>query len=201
MVSKLCRRSSLFESMIELIQPMAVIAVMATLPLLLRWVGHFEVRLTGWIRLSLVVVAVLVSVVSVVGVGCGSTGCLCRVFGCLILLIRRPCLLWSSLASCCRRVRQQTAKGLQQSFRVWFWSAFCLLDFSGLTGQSSRAVCVSHLLPSFVRADYLAASNTIAERPTPTLAHALARSLADPPSHPIPPRRLGPVPFLVPFSG
>lgn len=41
-VAKLSHRSSLFESMIELVQPMAVIAVMSTLPLLLRWVGHFE---------------------------------------------------------------------------------------------------------------------------------------------------------------
>lgn len=42
-VRNLCRHSSLFQSMIELIQPMAVITVMAALPLLLRWVGHFEV--------------------------------------------------------------------------------------------------------------------------------------------------------------
>ncbi|CAM9768390.1 unnamed protein product, partial [Ectocarpus sp. 12 AP-2014] len=41
-VKNLCRRSSLFESVVELTQPMAVITVMATLPLLLRWVGHFE---------------------------------------------------------------------------------------------------------------------------------------------------------------
>lgn len=47
MVDNLCRRSSLFESMIELVQPTAVITVMATLPLLLRWVGHFEVSLLG----------------------------------------------------------------------------------------------------------------------------------------------------------
>ena len=43
-VQALCQRSSLFQSMIQLIQPMCVIAVMATLPLVLRWVGHFEVR-------------------------------------------------------------------------------------------------------------------------------------------------------------
>ncbi|CAM9453944.1 unnamed protein product, partial [Sphacelaria rigidula] len=41
-IKMLCGRSSLFQSMVELIQPMMVIAVMATLPVLLRWVGHFE---------------------------------------------------------------------------------------------------------------------------------------------------------------
>eukprot|EP00752_Nemacystus_decipiens_P006507 g5859.t1 len=52
-VRKLCRRSSLFESMIELIQPMAVITVMATLPLLLRLVGRLEGTLAeSWIQMQ-----------------------------------------------------------------------------------------------------------------------------------------------------
>ena len=38
----MCERSSLFQSMVEVIQPMCVITVMETLPLLLRWVGHLE---------------------------------------------------------------------------------------------------------------------------------------------------------------
>ena len=41
-IKAMCERSSLFQSMVEVIQPMCVIAVMATLPLLLRWVGHLE---------------------------------------------------------------------------------------------------------------------------------------------------------------
>ncbi|CAN0370276.1 unnamed protein product, partial [Hapterophycus canaliculatus] len=52
-VDNLCRRSSLFESMIELVQPTAVITVMATLPLLLRWVGHFEgILAESWIQMQ-----------------------------------------------------------------------------------------------------------------------------------------------------
>lgn len=43
MIKALCKRSSLFQSMIELVQPTCVIIVMSTLPLLLRWVGHVEV--------------------------------------------------------------------------------------------------------------------------------------------------------------
>eukprot|EP00903_Cladosiphon_okamuranus_P008738 g8370.t1 len=52
-VSNLCRRSSLFQSMIELIQPMSIITVMAALPVLLRWVGHFEGNLAeSWIQMQ-----------------------------------------------------------------------------------------------------------------------------------------------------
>lgn len=45
MIKALCKRSSLFQSMIELVQPTCVIIVMSTLPLLLRWVGHVEVSI------------------------------------------------------------------------------------------------------------------------------------------------------------
>ncbi|CAN0250372.1 unnamed protein product, partial [Ectocarpus sp. 4 AP-2014] len=54
-VKNLCRRSSLFESVVELTQPMAVITVMATLPLLLRWVGYFEASgnlAQSWIQMQ-----------------------------------------------------------------------------------------------------------------------------------------------------
>lgn len=43
-INDLCKRSSLFQSMIEMVQPSVVIAVMSTLPMVLRWVGHLEVR-------------------------------------------------------------------------------------------------------------------------------------------------------------
>ncbi|CAN0427215.1 unnamed protein product, partial [Ascophyllum nodosum] len=53
-IKAMCDRSSLFQSMVELIQPMCVIAVMETLPLLLRWVGHLEAsfRWGLWIQMT-----------------------------------------------------------------------------------------------------------------------------------------------------
>ncbi|CAM9956998.1 unnamed protein product, partial [Phaeothamnion confervicola] len=41
-VKSLCARSTIFESAIELVQPLCLIGLMATLPALLRWVGHLE---------------------------------------------------------------------------------------------------------------------------------------------------------------
>lgn len=45
--------------MIELIQPMMIIAVMATLPVLLRWVGHFEVGVVSCVVFMSILMLVL----------------------------------------------------------------------------------------------------------------------------------------------
>ncbi|CAM9189765.1 unnamed protein product, partial [Choristocarpus tenellus] len=41
-IKNLCAQSTLFESLVELLQPLSLIILMATLPRLLRWVGHLE---------------------------------------------------------------------------------------------------------------------------------------------------------------